>query len=423
MPFLTDLDERAQVKGSRDPLGLVPIWAKLGRAVVGNLTTVTGSVRGFTTLLIGLELADMLREELRGEAPGLLPTFLKFEQIAAYARLKSEGDVDVRGYRRVRRRLDEQRRIRVSADQPDQILSNQKVYGLWGLFSVPARASELLEPGTQRLTPAAREFVHGHYFPILGNGRGARPVLDLLRRESFELKSEGRHADLLERLGRIHSRRLRADERRFYRDSLAYGGTVDSTGGRQRALAEILEEIDVRGFAFPEFRAVQKKARANDSLSASLEQIERLERLIAPAAVLFGFLQNRDGQLAETVSGEIAKTWRRPLRVDPAGLREIQPAITAALQSKEDSELWMMLAEALATGDYGAVVERLVAINAAVMRRRNGAAAWIAIESNRIRVRLADERADLVGVEEAEEYWKSTYFINSLWRVAREVRG
>ena len=62
MPFLTELDERAQVKGSRDPLGLVPLWSRFGREVVGNLTTVTNSVRGFTTLLIGFELADMLRE-------------------------------------------------------------------------------------------------------------------------------------------------------------------------------------------------------------------------------------------------------------------------------------------------------------------------------------------------------------------------
>jgi hypothetical protein len=60
MPFLTDLDERAEVKGSKDPLGLVPIWSKFGREVVGNLTTVTGSVRNFTTLLVATEL-DLAR--------------------------------------------------------------------------------------------------------------------------------------------------------------------------------------------------------------------------------------------------------------------------------------------------------------------------------------------------------------------------
>jgi hypothetical protein len=51
-PFLSDLDSRAAVKGSRDPLGVQQIWTRPGRHVVGNLTTVSNSVRGFTTLLL-----------------------------------------------------------------------------------------------------------------------------------------------------------------------------------------------------------------------------------------------------------------------------------------------------------------------------------------------------------------------------------
>jgi len=42
---VTDLDSRAAVKGSRDPLGIQAIWTRLGRHVVGNLTTVSNSVR------------------------------------------------------------------------------------------------------------------------------------------------------------------------------------------------------------------------------------------------------------------------------------------------------------------------------------------------------------------------------------------
>lgn len=37
-PFLTELDSRAQVKGSVDPLGAMAIWTHLGRRVVGHLT-------------------------------------------------------------------------------------------------------------------------------------------------------------------------------------------------------------------------------------------------------------------------------------------------------------------------------------------------------------------------------------------------
>src|SRR5437762_9941323 len=113
MPFLTDLDERAKVKGSRDPLGLVPIWSRFGRQVVGNLTTVSNSVRGFTTLLLGLHFAEEIQEMERGEGQSTLDLFLKFEQLAGYARVKTHGDRGVRGLRRVQMRLPD-KRIRIS---------------------------------------------------------------------------------------------------------------------------------------------------------------------------------------------------------------------------------------------------------------------------------------------------------------------
>ena len=83
-PFLTDLDSRAAVKGSRDPLGIQSIWTRLGRHVVGNLTTVSDSIRDFTTLLLGYYFAERLSNE---SGPGSeLAVFLRWEQLAAYAR-------------------------------------------------------------------------------------------------------------------------------------------------------------------------------------------------------------------------------------------------------------------------------------------------------------------------------------------------
>src|SRR6266581_9058994 len=111
MPFLTDLDERAQIKGSRDPLGLVPIWSRFGREVVGNLSTVTNDVRGFTTLILGLYFAQEVREIERAEDQSVLNLFLKFEQLAGYARVKINGDRRVRGLRRIQTRLNDSKRI------------------------------------------------------------------------------------------------------------------------------------------------------------------------------------------------------------------------------------------------------------------------------------------------------------------------
>ena len=62
-PFLTLEDPNAKIKGSRDPLGLQPIWSRFGRHVVTNLTTVTTSVRGFTILLLGRYFGERLIED------------------------------------------------------------------------------------------------------------------------------------------------------------------------------------------------------------------------------------------------------------------------------------------------------------------------------------------------------------------------
>jgi hypothetical protein len=77
-PFLTDLDSRADVKGSRDPLGIQVLWTGLGRNVVRNLTTGSVSVRDFTTLLLGYYFVQKVSEAVG--AGSELATFLKWEQ-------------------------------------------------------------------------------------------------------------------------------------------------------------------------------------------------------------------------------------------------------------------------------------------------------------------------------------------------------
>jgi hypothetical protein len=169
-PFLTDLDERAAVKGSRDPLGIQSVWTRLGRHVVHNLTTVSSLVRDFTTLLLGYWFVERVAEA--GGHGAELATFLKWEQLAAYARAEVNKDFSFRGVDRVARNLNEGPKIVVSADRVHQILGDQKIYGLWGLYTVPARASGLVEADPPWLTPAARDFVERMYLPMLTEAAG-----------------------------------------------------------------------------------------------------------------------------------------------------------------------------------------------------------------------------------------------------------
>ncbi|HRI11089.1 MAG TPA: hypothetical protein PKW35_24895, partial [Nannocystaceae bacterium] len=187
-PFLTDLDRRAAIKGSRDPIGVQPIWTRLGRQVIGNLTTVSASVPNFTVLLLGYYFAERVAEA--GGTVGELATFLKWEQIAAYVRASvNEKDEDIRGIERVKRRLADGHRVQLGIDSASQILSNQRTYGLWGLYTVPARASGLIEGDPSRLTRAARDVVESSMLPVLeaAGARALRDLLEILKKDSYLL--------------------------------------------------------------------------------------------------------------------------------------------------------------------------------------------------------------------------------------------
>lgn len=72
-----------------------------GRKVVQNLTTSSSSVRGFTTLLIGLDFAERVAAGESDKEQVRLEAFLKFEQLAGFARyLRDDTDTDFRESRR-----------------------------------------------------------------------------------------------------------------------------------------------------------------------------------------------------------------------------------------------------------------------------------------------------------------------------------
>jgi len=121
---------------------------------------VSNSVRDFTTLLLGYYFAELLVDDL---GPGSeLATFLKWEQLAAYSRAVVNKDSGFRGTEKVGKNLSDGSRITLCDDRIHQILSNQKIYGLWGLYSMPARASGLLEGDPCRLTPIPRLKMNRH---------------------------------------------------------------------------------------------------------------------------------------------------------------------------------------------------------------------------------------------------------------------
>jgi hypothetical protein len=433
VPFLTDVDTRAAVKGSRDPLGIQQIWSRLGRHVVGNLTTVTTSVRDFTTHIVGFWFAEQLAEDL---GPGSeLPVFLRWEQLAAYSRLHHNGDDRFRGIERVRRNLGESTRVTISSDLSHQILSNQKTYGLWGLYTMPGRASGLVDLGSPRLTPAAREFVESVCLPRLNEKDGATQsrILSILRNRTTPVDVDSSNgpspgvAHLLER-------QLLATEQRFYRDHLLYGGPTDPTHGRQRQLAELLarrvEAAKEPDGTQPDFTWTQplvadliKEAEHQGEswirLAFYLSRIRTAEAVVGPVSRLFSHLMGLEGKTVGFIAERLREQWGPSVRtVDPGAFLELRPDLDQS--GAGFATTWIDLARHLAEGHYEDLVLRILHQNAAVMSARGGTS-WIEIRDGRLRVRYREEQGRLACRDELATVWVFPYFLDSVRQMAAEL--
>ena len=78
-PFFTAVDERATIKGSRDPLGFEIIWSAFRRKQIKNLTTISAFPHEFAICLLGHYFAQLDEKALKNESL-LCERFLKFEQ-------------------------------------------------------------------------------------------------------------------------------------------------------------------------------------------------------------------------------------------------------------------------------------------------------------------------------------------------------
>ncbi len=424
MPFLTLLDDRAKIKGSRDPLGLQPIWTRFGRQVVRNLTTVTTTVRGFTVLILGLYFAEQAVEQHSAEEADLLNMFLKFEQLAAYSRVawrNSAGQEDegyILGIQRVKKNLQErQDRVSISAHQDAQILSNQKTYGLWGLYTVAARNSGLVEPGHSRLTREAGEFIESEYLPSLD--RLASQIFRFLNQDR-DFEPRGKDSSLGSRLASMLGDTLTKPEIAFYSKHLLFGGVDTSAQARlwQRIRAASLLDA----FSMLELKEIirQTSATGDLDLAEKLQHIQQVETVIAPVGRLFNYLLDQNGQTIDEVAGVLKKELGSLNHLDPVAFRQ---ALGTMKDIEADIQTRLVgLAEALQAGSYAQAIELMLEQNEAVMKGRGGAA-WIRLKNRELEVRFKDERESrkLPERDELPNLWINTYFIDSLKSIGYQL--
>lgn len=424
-PFLTLEDPNARIKGSRDPLGAQPIWSKFARHVVTNVTAAANSVRGFSILLLGRYYAASLIDAGAVAPERALDVVLRMEQMGAYARYVGHGvEGDIRGIERVKQFTDANgRNVFIETTARGLILSDQRVYGLWGLYSVSARESGLIPQGPHGVTDSARALIEREYLPRL------RPIETPLRR----LLARGGRLSLrrsdptFAALCDILPERYTPHELEYFGRTLRDGLDVpDGHRGRQAIFARLLADHTDLSAAVSrrEIAALAKAAKRTDEVLAEcLRRILSLEALLAPADALFDYVLTQGGQHPAEVATVLRGAWGRALpNLDldafEALLAEIESASTRA-----QATAMKQCHAALASGKYEEAIGAVLAWNAEVMRERK-AAAWARLgDRGHIDVRYRGAERRLPEEGEIPTLWRNQYFIDSLKRITLQLRS
>ena len=421
--FLTLEDPNAKIKGSRDPLGAQPIWTAFGRHVVTNLTTQTNSTRGFTVLLLGRFLTERAIEEGRIGREMALDAFLRFEQVGAYVRHVAHGvEGDIRGIERVRSRIEEHRGlVPIRADPDGFILGDQRVNGLWGLFSVSARASRLIADSAVGLTPAAKTFVERAYFPPL------QPAMDsLLRLVARGGRLATRTGDaMFSALSEVLPESFTADEQHFYGEYLRDGLHVGkSQSSRQQMFRELLvHHVELDGpTGRKDIMRLHEAARSVDGeLANRLDRIARVEAVLAPAMSLFDFMLTRHRRELGDLAEELTDRWGASVPcIETEKNRDLLSEI-GSVWFEDVSRCFDRCQQGLSGGDYRETLDALLEWHKRVMNNRGGAS-WVHIgEDGRLDVRYRGTERALPSEDELPELWRNGYFIDSLKAVTRQL--
>lgn len=421
-PFFTALDPDARLKGSRDPLGFELLWTALGREVVGNLTTVTRSVRQFSTLLFGFYFAHKAVELMPDGREQFLPVFLRFEQLAAYSRYgEKTARSDIRGIRAVTRNMAESNgSLKLSPRADFQILSDQKTYGIYGLFRMAAHSSGLLRSREETtLTPFAEQYVEAQ---LRGMGIATGIQEEIIEHIAKDTAINVTGSPVIKALAKLLRLELSNTETTFYGSHLVRGEHLVEPLPCQHCLWECLESVNGpnsrfgwdREFSMAELQACLRAAGSRDDaeLSAKLDRVRRAEELLGAASMLFSFLLTQDRQPLNRVSERFSTQFGTGLKwLDLRGLQ-------ASFNSSADQ--LQRIADALAGGDYATACRALIDRNASVMRQRSGSA-WIVLKEDELDVRFREESADLPTIEAIRHPWVHTYFLNALKRVGGAV--
>lgn len=194
-PFFSAWSEPT-LPGSRDPLGLIPVWANAGEQLIPHVKTTAGDLAGWMTLLLSVAIADavLAGDRERGDIPSI--GFLhRIEKAIGYCRATdphATGGVweGLRGQGEMKKRV---ALPRIPLDEP--VLANPGSAGVWGQISGSAGAAGLLDKDRRVLRGSPEELFGPEAWGQLASALQRPATRTLLGKEArVMLEPGGAHA-------------------------------------------------------------------------------------------------------------------------------------------------------------------------------------------------------------------------------------
>lgn len=347
MYFFTDKDPNYTIKGSRDPLGFQKIWQDAGKRLIPHLSTVSNNIKDFQILCA----AHCLKKQLKMEEKDFESFFIRFEQLMGYVRFRQDDSLGFNGVDKVKKIMSkEPLRVRISNLGGDQLLSNQRNYGIWSKYNRVFSELKMGEAPEIDTIYAPRIVQHKPFYRQVGilAKKKINEAAEVLTKDLDD------YADVLKHPGK--------EERRFFTNLLL----TDTCGNELWKLLQQHESLHKADGLYGLLYLLGKYSD-NEGFKWLLRMIEHTEKVICPLNRIFRHLQTRCFWTWEDIEeDQFIRAWRtKPEEAYLDG--ETRPL--AYLLRLSNSEL----------------VRGLVARNEEVMKNR-GFAPWVAIVGSGLEV-------------------------------------
>ena len=368
------------VKGSRDPLGFQVLWQKAGRTIIPSLSTVSNNIRDFQVMALARYCQKAFHVHERDE----LAFFLCFEQLMAYVRfVESDGEDSFNGIDKVTRiMLADEKQLSLSVGGEDQLLSNQKSYGIWGKYNRPFEEIGL---GNDLILNSVQQQ------KLDENKKLAQVIEKLAAKKGALHKIDRKDLQDLTSVFEVPQN----DERQCYIDHLL----TDTYGGILLNLATDAPEL--AGMTFYEQLDVMETQTSDKGFAFQLQKLRSTERVLSPLNRVFRYLQGQSyWSFAELENDELIHDWTK--RAPISGPTLVDERYTSILNSNNRD---------LVTG--------LAAVNSEVCARRDSEP-WLNITPGGVEVNHFEGGFTRPGYDPLTEN-DYTYFLNTWFHLFNQL--